>query len=172
MERSKRRQQIKRGLERDEGKQTKIASAADQLKALYEEWIDAAPSTGRPKRLENQVQHAVSQLLYEIHAGKTGDVAERFQQAIERITAAHLSKKKATFLQTLNALQQLLEASKQWHLSASHSKKEQDRALHKLRVLLCEVEAGQVEHVEERFHEAMKPETEKGDVELSRVEKT
>ena len=159
MERSKRRQQILRSLEQEESKQKQIADACELVRALHQEW-DATSATGRSKRLENRVDQAVSHLIHEIYAGKTENVAERFQQAVERITAASLPKKKATFLQTLDATQRLLSASRQWYQEATRSKVEQGQALHKFRVLLREVEAGQIEHIEERFSEAMKPKEE------------
>ncbi len=162
MEQSKHRQQIKRSLEREEAAFSKIVQASDQVKALFQQWLDAAPVTGRPKRMEDQVQRAVSQLITEIHTGKTENVEERFQRLVERTEAAHLPRKKATFLQTLDAMQRLVKVSRQWHEPASRSKVEQDRALHKLRVLLREVEAGQAENIEERFHQAMMQEGREG----------
>jgi hypothetical protein len=154
MEKSKRRQQ------REEAAFSKIVKASDQVKALFQEWLDAAPPAGRSKRVENQVQRAADQLLKEIYAGKTENVAERFQQAIEHIQAAHLPKQKVTFLQTLDALQELLQVSRQWHQSRSHTKAEENRALHTLHILLREVEAGQIENVAARFHQISKPEPE------------
>jgi hypothetical protein len=155
VQQSKRRQQIQRSLEREEAAFSKISQAADQVKALFQRWLDAAPPTGRPKRTEDRIQKAVSQLITEIHAGKMENVEERFQRLVERTEAAHLPKKMATFLQTLDAMQRLVEVSRRWHQSAPRSKVEQDWALHKLRVLLREVDAGQVENVEERFRQAM-----------------
>lgn len=158
MEKSKRRQQIQRTLAREEAAFSKIVEASDQVQALFQAWLNAAPPAGRSKRVENQVQRAAEQLLDEIYAGKTQNVAARFQQAIERIQAAHLPKKKVTFLQTLDALQELLHVSRQWHQSTSHTQAEEDHALHKLHILLREVEAGQIENVAARFHQTNKPE--------------
>jgi hypothetical protein len=139
-------------MEREDAAFSKIAQASNQVTTLLQQWLDAAPPHGRPKRLEDQMQKAVSQLITEIYAGKTEKVEERFRHLVEQTEVAHLPKKKVTFLQTLDAMQRVLNASRQWHQSAAHSRTEQDRALHKL---LREVEAGWVENIDERFHQAM-----------------
>ena len=126
-------------------------AVADQLLTLLGEWLQTSPS----KKVESGVHRAVDRLINEIYSGKTANIAERFQQAVERATAAALSRRKVTYLQTLDALQRLLQVNRQWHKAATRSKAEQDRALHTLRIMLREVEAGHTEDLDARFQRAI-----------------
>lgn len=153
-----RRESILRGIERESASLTrKVAQqgqAFDELIACHHQWVEANKTRLEQEpgfqRIDNQVYYAVERIQQEIHQGKTRHVAERFQQAVEQIIATS-PRRALTYLQTLNALQELLDCHREWYQAAPRSRPAQTRARRLVHECIQEIEAGHIDQWHERI---------------------
>ncbi len=153
---------LPKGLRREMERSDQMSKASDQLLALYRAWLK---STEYPDRTQTRVGKAVDRLIDEIYKGKTQNLEQRFTQVVEQAVVSTLPRKRLTYLKFSKALQELVELNTQWYQVAPRSKAEQDALLRKLRLLLLEIEAGQVDNIAERFHQAMQQQQSQQEVE-------
>lgn len=142
---------LPKGLKREMERSDRMRTASDQLLALYRAWAESADY---PERTLDRVGKAVDRLIDEVYKGKFQDIEKRFTQAVEQAIVSTLPRKRLTYLKLSKAMQELVQANNEWYQAAPRSKPEQDYVLRKMRILLLEIEAGQIDNIAIRFHEA------------------
>ncbi|HEU5375534.1 MAG TPA: hypothetical protein VFV38_08860 [Ktedonobacteraceae bacterium] len=148
-QRSKSMSQLQREMETLEKK----GNALRELEGLWTAWMKEFPTSGLPARALNAVDRAYRQLAKEINAGKTERIAERFDQAKELAIVSAQMKRRVTYLQTLDAVQELLTLARDWQQETPRSRSEQTGQLHLVRRLLLEIANGHVADLPQRFQQ-------------------
>ena len=159
MRMSKQREQLLRGLKRESPlvrATAQQAEAVGELLQCYEQWEDADTVNQelRSKRIRDAVYREVERIQKEIYQGKTKQVSERFQRAVEQILASR-PRRTLTYLQTLDALQVVMDSHREWYESAPHSRVLQNRARRLVHEALQEVMVGHIEQFHERLVERL-----------------
>lgn len=131
----------------------KKGDAMSELDALWVSWMQAFPTSGLSQRELNAVDRAQCQLAKEINAGKIERVTERFKQAVELAIVSAQMKRRVTYLQTLDAVQELLTLAREWQGETPRSRPEQMVQLRVVRRLLLEIADGHLADLPQRFEQ-------------------